>query len=458
MKRRNKKRPAGEQPLVTLEVEHLSGDGQGIAHLPDGKICFVALGLPGETVEARLLKVGKTAAWARTERVVGQPSADRIEPDCPWYPACGGCRTRHMTYEAELEAKRRKVEDALRRIGGADITVPVILGAEHTERYRNKVQFPVGADGSIGFYQARTHQVVDVEDCLLQPCSASRVRAAVKAYASECAVPPYNERTGQGLLRHLYLRANAAGQTLCCLVVNGDALPHEERLVALLRAAESGLAGILLNTNTDDTNVVLGQRYRTLWGESVLEETLCGFPFRLSPPSFFQVNRTQTEVLYGKAVEFAALTGEETVLDLYCGIGTISLCLARHAGEVVGAEVVPEAVEDARENARRSGVTNARFFCGDAGEVARQLAEEGVRPRVICVDPPRKGLKEDVPPVLAAMAPERIVYVSCDPATLARDVKRFSELGYVPRTALAVDLFPRTEHVETVALLTRDGA
>lgn len=449
-----KKKPSQAQPLLTLTVEQHSGDGQGIAHLPDGRVCFVALGLPGETVEARLLKVGKTAAWARAERVL-TPSPARVAPDCPAYPACGGCRSRHMTYEEECAAKRQKVEDALRRIGGAEVAVSAILGAKNTERYRNKVQFPVGADGSIGFYEARSHRVVEVEDCLLQPESAARVRAAVKAYCRDCGVPGYDERTGNGLLRHLYLRFNSAGQVQCCLVVNGDRLPQEQQLVKRLRAAEPGLTGILLNENAADTNVVLGKRYRTLWGEDTIEETLLGLTFRLSPPSFFQVNRAQTEVLYETALSFAGLTGTETVLDLYCGIGTISLCLARKAGQVVGAEVVPEAVEDAKENARRNGISNARFFCGDAGEVASQLAEEGVRPQVVCVDPPRKGLQEDVPPVIAGMGPERIVYVSCDPATLARDVKRFGLLGYRPEKAVAVDLFPRTEHVETVCLLVR---
>ena len=440
--------------LLTLTVEQHAGDGQGIAHLPDGRVCFVAQGLPGETAQVRLLKVGKTAAWARAERIL-TPSPDRVPSDCPYYPKCGGCRSRHMTYEAECEAKRQKVEDALRRIGGADVTVDTILGAKQPNRYRNKVQFPVGAGGKIGFYRPRSHDVVDVEDCLLQPESAARVRRALIGYLREFHVPAYDEKTGKGLLRHLYLRSNHEGAVLCCLVVNGKKLPREEELVRRLRAAEPGLAGVLLNENTANTNVVLGKQYRTLWGDSTLEETLLDLTFRLSAPSFFQVNRSQTEVLYRKALEFAGLTGGETVLDLYCGIGTISLCMARKAGEVIGAEVVPEAVRDAEENARRNGIQNARFFCGDAGEVARRLAEERVRPGVICVDPPRKGLQEEVPAILSGMEPRRIVYVSCDPATLARDVKRFAALGYKAEKAVAVDLFPRTEHVETVCLLSK---
>ena len=445
---------AEKNQTLALTVESHSGDGQGIAHLPDGRVVFVRGALPGERVEAQLLKVGKTAAWARVLRVT-EPSPARIPSDCPHYPRCGGCRYRHMTYEEECAAKLGKVNDALRRIGGAEVAASVILGAKNTLRYRNKVQFPVGSGPSIGFYRARSHDVVDVEDCLLQPEGAAAIRRAVKEYMRSNGVAPYDETGGTGLLRHLYLRFNRAGECLCCLVVNGDRLPGEGVLVDALRAAEPKIVGILLNENTADTNVVLGERYRTLWGENTLQETLCGFSFRLSPQSFFQVNRAQTERLYGKALEFAALTGRETVLDLYCGIGTISLCLAREAGQVIGAEVVPEAIADAEENARRSGVKNVRFLCGDAGQTARRLAEEGVRPQVICVDPPRKGLQEEVPALLAGMAPERIVYVSCDPATLARDVKRFAGLGYRLARAEAVDLFPRTEHVETVALLRR---
>ena len=256
-------------------------------------------------------------------------------------------------------------------------------------------------------------------------------------------------------MRHVYARVNRAGESLCCLLVNGRGVPREAELVHALRAAQPGLAGIVLGINQSHSNVILGESYRTLWGAHSLNDTLCGLTFRLSVPSFYQVNPDQTEVLYGKALELAGLTGRETVLDLYCGIGTISLMLARRAAMVWGAEVVPEAVDDAVANAARNGVPNARFLCGDAGEAARRLAAEGVRPEVICVDPPRKGLAEDVVDTVAAIGPERIVYVSCDPATLARDVKRFAQRGYSLRAAQPVDMFPRTQHVETAALLVR---
>ena len=307
----------------------------------------------------------------------------------------------------------------------------------------------------MGYYRARSHDVLDVDDCLLQPEAVTTLRRAFKGWMERYRVPAYDEGTCQGLIRHLYVRTNQAGEALCCVVANGTRLPHAPELVQALRQAVPTLAGLVLNTNTKDTNVILGPNYRTIWGRDFLEERLCGMTFRLSVPSFFQINRAQTERLYAQALEFAGLTGRETVLDLYCGIGTISLALAQRAGQVIGAEIVPEAVQDAQANAARNQVDNARFLCGDAGEAAFQLAAEGVRPQVICVDPPRKGLAPEVPEILASMAPDRIVYVSCDPATLARDVKRFGELGYPAVKARAVDLFPRTAHVETVVLLSK---
>jgi len=359
-----------------------------------------------------------------------------------------------MSYEEELSFKRQKVEDCLRRIGGCSVPVSVIYGADNTERYRNKVQFPISGD-SIGFYAARSHRVTDVEDCLLQPESAGRLRRALKDFMSTYGVPAYDERSGGGLLRHLYVRTNRSGESLCCLLVNGKALPHEGELVEALRGAEPGLRGVVLGVNESRSNVILGDSFRTLWGEDFLMDAMCGLSFRLSAPSFYQVNTPQAERLYGVALEFAALTGSELALDLYCGIGTITLCLARWAGRVMGAEVVPQAIEDARENARRNGIGNVEFFCGDASDVAARLAGEGLRPEVVTVDPPRKGLAEDVVGSIARMGPERVVYVSCDPATLGRDVGRFAALGFAARRAAAVDLFPRTAHVESVVLLER---
>ena len=433
-------------------VRGCTGDGLGVARIA-GEVVFVKDALRDEEGDVYIEHVGHNAAWGRLTdcRVC---SSARLAPDCPYYENCGGCCFRHMTYPEELEVKRLRVEDALRRIGGSDIAVSVIYGAKNPKRYRNKVQFPVSG-GSIGYYQARSHQVVDIEDCLLQPERSAACRGAVKGWMEEFSVPPYDEKSHTGLVRHLCLRFNRAGETLCCLVVNGKSVPHADRLAQELRRVCPGLAGLVLNENTGRTNVVLGKSFRVLWGRDWLEETLCTLSFRLSMPSFFQVNRDQTEVLYTRALELAGLSGDETVLDLYCGIGTVSLCMAKGARRVIGAEIVPQAVEDARDNARRNGLENAEFFCGDAGAVAKRLAEEGVRPDVVCVDPPRKGLAPEVPGILAGMGPEKIVYISCDPATLARDVGRFRPLGYDVQTAEAVDLFPRTGHVETVCLLSK---
>ena len=436
-----------------LRIEGYSSDGAGVARL-DGMVVFVQGGIRGELCQVRLTHVGRSALWG-VVREVTEPSPARISPDCPYYDRCGGCHFRHMTYAEELEAKRVRVEDCLRRLGGADVRVTEILGAAQPERYRNKAQFPVAPGPRIGFYQARTHKVVDVADCLLQSQAAARLRGAVKDWMTQYSIPAYNEKARAGLVRHVYVRTNRRGESLCCLLVNGVGVPRERELVKALRAAEPSLVGIVLGINQSHSNVILGDAYRTLWGQDFLSDTLCGATFQLSVPSFYQVNPDQPEVLYGKALELAGLTGRETVLDLYCGIGTISLVMARRAGMGGGAEVVPQAVDDAIQNARRSGITNARFLCADAGEAARQLAQEGVRPHVVCVDPPRKGLAEDVVATIAAMAPERVVYVSCDPATLGRDVKRFAPLGYHLDCATAVDLFPRTAHVETVVLLSK---
>ena len=442
-----------EGRIYPAVIESYASGGEGVARI-EGMAVFVKNALRGERAGVFIEHVGHSAAWGRVEQLT-EPSPARVEPDCPYYGRCGGCQFRHMTYAEELDAKRRRVEDALRRIGGADIAVPVIHGAEDTGRYRNKVQFPV-AEGAIGYYQGRTHKVVDIDDCLLQPELDTACRAAVKGWMERFRVPAYDERSGKGLVRHLFLRTNSRDEALCCLVVNGERLPHEDELVDALCGAVKGLCGVVLSVNRKKTNVILGTEFRTLWGRDWLEEELCSHTFRLSVPSFFQVNRAQTEVLYRRALDFAALTGTETVVELYCGIGTISLTLAGQAKQVIGVEVVPQAVADAKENARRSVLEDkTRFVCGDAAELAARLEAEGVCPDVVVVDPPRKGLAPEVVDTIVRMAPDRVVYVSCDPATLARDVKRFAPLGYAPARAEAVDLFPRTAHVETVCLLTR---
>ena len=437
----------------TVTIEGYGEGGMGVARI-DGRVVFVHGALRGEKCRVLILKTLKSVAFAKVLEVL-EPSSERIESDCPYFPRCGGCTYRHIRYEEELRLKRQRVQDNLSRIGGSDVTVEEILGAQDTLRYRNKAQYPVSKDGAVGFYRARTHEVIECEHCLLVRPEADAAAEALREYMQSCRVAGYDEKTGRGLIRHLYVRSNAAGESLICVLVNGDKLPKEDRLVALLRDACPKCTGIVLGTNTKKGNVILGNRYRTLWGSDRLEDTLCGKTFRLSVPSFYQVNRAQAERLYAKTIEFADLTGQETVLDLYCGAGTITLALSDHAKKVLGAEIVPEAIDDARENAARNGVKNAEFFCGDASDVAKKLARENLRPDVITVDPPRKGLAADVVESIAAMQPQRVVYVSCDSATMARDVKRLADLGYTARRACAVDMFPRADHVETVVLLSK---
>lgn len=439
--------------IYRAHIDGYSSEGLGIARI-DGQVVFVHGAVRGETCDVLVMKVLKNAAFGKIA-ALAEPSPARRQPDCPYYGRCGGCDFRHMSYEEELWAKRARVQDALTRIGGAEVTVEEILGAEQPLHYRNKSIYPISPAGEVGFYRARSHQVVHVEHCLIQKPEADALAQAVRDYIARFQVEPYNEATGRGLLRHLYVRTSCRGESLACLLVNGSRLPHEQELVDMLRAAAPGVCGVVLGENTRRGNAILGDRYRTLWGRDYLTDTLCGLELRLSVPSFYQVNHDQAQRLYEKALEYAGLTGRELAVDLYCGAGTITQVLARRARHVIGGEIVPEAIRDAEDSARRNGVENAEFLCGDASRLAAELRQRGLRPDVICVDPPRKGLAPDVVEAAASMTPGRIVYVSCDPATLARDVARFAPLGYCPVRACAVDLFPGTAHVETVCLLSK---
>ena len=442
-----------ENSIYTGTVEGYSSEGLGIVRLV-GAVVFVPRTVRGEEIDLRITKVMKTCAAGEVVKL-RKASPERMKPECPYFGQCGGCDFQHMSYTEELRAKRQRVQDALTRLGGTDLQVEEILGAKDPTHYRNKSQYPVGPGGTIGFYKARSHQVVGVDCCLIQSEASDKTVKAVGDGMRRYKISAYDERTGKGLVRHIYVRVNRKGESLCCVVANGKQLPREPELVAFIRAAAPRTVGVVLNTNTKKGNVILGEKYRTLWGQDFLMDTLCGLRFKLSVPSFYQVNRDQAEVLYGKALEFAGLTGEETVLDLYCGTGTITLCMAAKAKQVIGAEIVPPAIADAKENAARNGIENAEFFCGDAADIAAKLEQDGLRPDVITVDPPRKGLSPEVIVSVAAMGPERVVYVSCDPATLGRDVKLFAELGYQAVRACAVDMFPGTRHVETVAELVR---
>ena len=337
-----------------LRIQGYGSAGEGVARL-EGQAVFVKGALRGELCQVHLLKVGKTAAWGKVDQVL-EPSPGRQVPDCPRYPQCGGCQLRHMTYAEELAFKRQKVQDALQRIGGWEGEVTGIHGAKDPDRCRDKIQFP-GAEGpKVGFFGARGRDVIEAPDCLRRPMAATRLRGAFRDWMAAHHIPAYDEKAHRGLLRHFYVRTNRKGQSLCAVIANGEALPQEAALVQALRQAEPNLVGVVLSVNREKTNVILGKTYRTLWGQDYLEDTLCGLEFRLSVPSFYQVNREQAEVLYGRALAFAGLTGRETVMDLYCGLGTITLVMARQAGRALGAEVIPAAAEDAQATARRTGV------------------------------------------------------------------------------------------------------
>ena len=441
--------------ILTLTVESYNGEGLGVARY-EGQVIFVHRGIRGETALCRIEKVTKHLAYARVVSCE-TPSPCRQESDCPYYGRCGGCDYRHMEYAEELYAKREKVQNAIRRLGGSDVELEAMYGAEETDGYRNKVQYPVAKDGAVGFFRARSHTVTDIACCRLETAAANAAAEALRAYMREYRVSGYDEGSHTGLIRHLYVRSNKAGECLICLLVNGEALPHENELVDIMRKFCPSAVGIVLGVNRERTNVILGAHYRTLWGSDCIGDELCGFHFSLSVPSFYQVNRRQAEVLYKKAVEYADLTGEETVLDLYCGVGTVTSVMAAKAKRAIGAEIVSEAIEDAKENARQNGLHNVEFFCGDAADIAEKLAAEALQPDVISVDPPRKGLAPELIGHIAAMAPRRVVYISCDPATLGRDIKLFADRGYTLTRAAAVDLFPRTQHVETVVLLSQIG-
>lgn len=445
---------------LQVSIETATIDGSGVARV-DGQVVFVPGALPGERCSVRIAHVGRSAVFAQLLSVLTL-SAHRVEPDCPYFPLCGGCALRHMDYEQELALKQTHVQSCLTRIGGQTISALPITGAAQTDGYRNKVQFPVQEqDGRpvAGFFSGKTHRVIPVRHCRIQPDCADAIHGVVLAWMEQYHIRAYDEQTHTGYIRHIYIRfGTESGQILVCIVANCTQLPKKKQLVAALLAAEPGITTIVFSPNTKKGNTVLGTEFHPLYGDGTITDTLCGLQFRLSAPAFYQVNHAQAERLYEKAVQLAGLTGNETVLDLYCGTGTITLCLARHAKKAIGVEIVPQAIEDAKFNAAQNGMENAEFFCMDAGQAAKMLADRHTRPDVIVVDPPRKGVSADVIEAIGTMAPQRVVYVSCDPATLARDLKLLTAAGYTLQTAEAFDLFPRCAHVETVCLLSKLNA
>lgn len=440
--------------LHTVEIASWSSDGAGVCRI-DGRAVFVAGAIPGERWVVRILKVTKTAVYAKGEELL-EASPYRIEPDCPHYRKCGGCALRHVSYEGELDFKLERVNEAYRRIGGLELQAKEIIGADNTESYRNKAIYAVGEGPCRGFFRPRSHDVIPIERCLIQHEASDAASKAVCDFMAEKGIPTYDEQTGKGLVRHVFTRMGLrSGQMQVTVVAAGGFGGNTVALTEAIRAACPQCVSIVLNVNRTKGNTVLAGDFYTLWGSDTITDTLCGLDFELSARSFYQINPVQAEKLYYKALEYAAPDGKGLVLDLYCGAGTISLCLARGADKVIGAEIVPEAVENAKENALRNGISNAEFICADASEAAAELLRRGVRPDAVVVDPPRKGLAEDVIKSICGMEPERVVYVSCDVATQARDLKIFAQLGYKATEATAVDMFPRTQHVETVTLLSR---
>ena len=445
--------------LVTLEIEDCGIDGEGIGKA-DGFTVFVKDAVIGDTVTAKIIKAKKNYGYGRLMEVL-KPSPYRVEPKCEFARQCGGCQLQALSYDQQLVFKTNKVKGHLERIGGfTDIPMEPIIGMDELFHYRNKAQFPVGRnkEGKIvtGFYAGRTHNIIENRDCALGVAENKEVLDRVIAHMEKYGIEPYNEATGKGLVRHVLIRyGHFTKEVMVCLILNGNKLPKEEQLVKSL-CEIPGMTSITINVNKKHSNVILGEEIRLLWGQEYITDRIGDISYRISPLSFYQVNPMQTQKLYAKALEYADLHGQETVWDLYCGIGTISLFLAQKAKMVRGVEIIPAAIENAKENAKRNGFTNTEFFVGKAEEVLpEQYARTGERADVIVVDPPRKGCDETLLATIIEMQPDRVVYVSCDSATLARDLKYLCAHGYQLKKVCPVDMFPNTVSVETVVLLSK---
>lgn len=441
--------------VLTLTAESLGADLEGVCR-HEGMAVFVPGMLPGETAKVRIVKQQQRFAFGRVEGKIITPAPERKASDCAAYPRCGGCTGRHMSYEMTLQAKRKQVEDCFRRIGHLEVAVEPVLGMANPAQYRNKTALPVGGtvDAPVaGFFAPRSHEIIPVTACPNAMPPADEICRRVLGWMKRFQVPPYQEETHTGLVRHIVVRVNRQGEAMAVLVINGTELPHADALVTSLKSA--GAVSVIVNENRERTNVIMGKTFRTLFGRDTLQDTLCGLEFDISPAAFFQVNPVQTEVLYRTALEFAALEENDRLCDVYCGAGTITLMMARHCKEALGIEIVPQAIENAKENARRNGIDNASFRCGAAEDLLPKLVAEGLRPDVIVIDPPRKGVEPAVIDAMAKASPKRIVYVSCNVATQARDAALLREKGYAPTKVQPVDMFCWTSGVETVCLFSK---
>ena len=441
-----------------LNITGYTSEGGGVGKY-DGQAIFVENVAVGDEILCHIIKAKKSYAIGKALKIL-KPSKNRIDPECEAFRMCGGCSYAHITYDEELNLKAQKVKDAFERIGGISPDFKEIVPSPATTRYRNKAQYPVKRENgilNIGFYAKKSHRVIDGGDCLLQPQEFTTITEIFRKWINENSITVYNEEIGKGLVRHIYLRkAFATGEIMVCVVINGAILPYQDSLIELLQAV-NGFKTLVVNINRDNTNVVLGSQCVAVFGDGYITDILCGVKIKLSPLSFYQVNHDGAQLLYEKAAQYASLTGEEDVLDLYCGTGTIGLSMANKVKSLIGVEIIPEAIEDAKINAQINNITNARFICGDASLAAEKLQEEGIKPQVIILDPPRKGCAEDLLKTVSEISPERIVYVSCDPATLARDAQRLENLGYKAIEVTPVDMFPRTAHVESVCLFKQSN-
>ncbi len=445
--------------IIPLEITDMTGQGSGIAHI-DGMAVFVALTAPGDKINAHILKVKKNYAFAKADDII-IPSSMRIEPDCECYSKCGGCVFRHISYNEELKIKQQRVFDALTRIGKlSGFSMNSIQGCDNPDHYRNKSQIPVGKDKNgnviMGFFGTHSHRIINSTKCMLHPQEFDDISEIVKDWIIKYNISVYDETSSKGLIRHLYIRyAKNTGQIMVCLVINGDAIPHCNELTDKLISYSDNIKTIILNINCERTNVITGKKCITVFGNDHITDTLCGLYFDISPLSFYQINHDQTEKLYSIAGEYAQLSGKEFLIDLYCGAGTIGLSMADKAEKLFGIEIIPQAIENAKANAQKNNVQNAEFICSDASVAAKRLTSKNTKPDVVIIDPPRKGCDSTVIDAICTMSPKRVVYVSCDPETLARDLFIFSQKGYVTKEVTPVDMFPRTQHVETVVLMTK---
>lgn len=443
---------------IELFIEAVTSEGSGLGRY-DGMAVFVRGTVPGDKIIAHIIKVSKNYAIGIVDEII-EPSTSRIEPDCPVSQKCGGCSFRDMTYEEELKYKLSRVQDAVNRIGHIDFKVERIIGADHTNFYRNKAQYPVYIEnGSLtaGFYAYKSHRIIPCSDCRLQPPEFEQGIKAFEKWVKKNNITSFDEKTGKGLLRHIYFRkAFGTGEVMACAVVNANDIPDKDYLVLELQQAFENLKSVVININKKNTNVILGSETKTIRGSEKICDVLLGKKFVISPQSFYQVNHGQCEKLYSLAADYAALKGGETVVDMYCGAGTIGLTLADKCKQLVGIEIVPSAIENAKENAQLNHISNADFICADAFDGAKEIEKRGLKPDLVIVDPPRKGCQKELFDVIENMGANRIVYVSCDSATLARDLAILKEKGYNLQHLTAVDMFPRTPHVECVADIVKE--